>query len=70
MIREEYFSASSGLCVTIIISLSLEIFLSISIICTLVSVSSAPVGSSARSISGSFTSALAIATRCICPPDI
>ena len=37
----------------------------ISITCTLVSVSSAPVGSSARMISGSFTSARAIATRCI-----
>ena len=70
IMREEYFSASSGLCVTIIISLSLEIFLSISITCTLVTVSSAPVGSSARIISGSFTSARAMATRCICPPDI
>ena len=33
-------------------------------------VSSAPVGSSARMISGLFTMARAIATRCICPPDI
>ncbi len=38
--------------------------------CTLVSVSRAPVGSSARMISGLLTSARAIATRCICPPDI
>ena len=66
----EYFIASSGLCVTIIISLSLEISLRSSIICTLVSVSSAPVGSSARRISGLLTSALAMATLCICPPDI
>ena len=69
IILDEYFSAKSGLCVTIIISLSLEIFFSISIICTLVFVSSAPVGSSAKIISGSFTKALAIATLCICPPD-
>ena len=37
---------------------------------TLVSLSSAPVGSSAKTISGLLTKALAIATRCICPPDI
>ena len=34
-----------------------------------VAVSSAPVGSSASSSSGEFTSARAIATRCRCPPD-
>ena len=37
---------------------------------TLVFESSAPVGSSARIISGFVISALAIATRCFCPPDI
>ena len=36
----------------------------------LVSVSSAPVGSSARMISGLLTMARAMATRCIWPPDI
>ncbi len=69
MIREEYRSASSGLWVTIIISRSLEISFKISMTCTLVSVSSAPVGSSARMMSGLFTSALAMATRCIWPPE-
>ena len=38
-------------------------------ICTEVSLSRAPVGSSAKTISGLLTNALAIATRCICPPD-
>ena len=65
----EYFSAKFPLCVTIIINLSLDIFFNISITCTLVFVSNAPVGSSAKIISGSFTNALAIATLCICPPD-
>ena len=65
----EYFSASSGLCVTIIISLSFEIFFKISMTWILVFVSSAPVGSSAKIISGLFTKALAIATLCICPPE-
>ena len=69
-IREEYCSANSGLCVTIIINLLWEISLSRSIIWILVAVSRAPVGSSASRISGSLTSARAIATRCICPPDI
>nr|WP_244977503.1 hypothetical protein [Eggerthella guodeyinii] len=40
-----------------------------SMIWTLVSESRAPVGSSARMMEGSFTSARAMATRCICPPD-
>ena len=42
----------------------------IALICTLVPESRAPVGSSARRISGLLTSARAMATRCICPPDI
>ena len=70
IILVEYFAARSGLWVTIIIRRSLEISFNISITCTLVSVSRAPVGSSASIISGLFTNALAIATRCICPPDI
>ena len=64
-----YFSASSGLCVTIITNLSLAIFFINSIICTDVVESKAPVGSSASIISGLLTKALAIATLCICPPD-
>ncbi len=67
--RVAYFSASSGLCVTMMTSFVADISFKISIICTLVAESSAPVGSSARSISGSFTSARAMATRCICPPE-
>ena len=69
IILDEYFSAKSGLCVTIITSLSLDISFIKSIICTDVVVSNAPVGSSAKIISGLFTKALAIATRCICPPE-
>ena len=65
----EYFSANSGLCVTIITSLSFAISFNKSIICIDVDESSAPVGSSASNISGSLTKALAIATLCICPPD-
>ena len=37
--------------------------------CTDVAESRAPVGSSASTISGSFTRARAIATRCIWPPE-
>ena len=70
IIRLEYSSANCGLCVTIMTSLSLEISFKISIICTLVVLSKAPVGSSAKIISGLLTIARAIATRCICPPDI
>ena len=66
----EYFPASSGLWVTMITRRSFAISFISSMIWILVSLSSAPVGSSASSISGSLTSALAIATRCICPPDI
>ena len=65
-----YSFASSGLCVTITTSLSFATSFNKSITWTLVSESKAPVGSSAKTISGSFTNALAIATRCICPPDI
>ena len=69
-IRVAYCSASSGLWVTMTTNLSFATSLKRSITCTLVSLSNAPVGSSASRISGSLTSALAIATRCICPPDI
>ena len=66
----EYSSASSGLCVTIMTSLFLDISFRMAITWMLVSESSAPVGSSARIMSGSFMSARAIATLCTCPPDI
>ena len=69
IIRVAYSLASSGLCVTIITNLSFAISLIKSIICLLVLVSRAPVGSSARIISGLLTRALAIATLCIWPPD-
>ena len=65
-----YCSASSGLCVTITTRRSFATSWRRSMTCTLVSLSNAPVGSSASRISGSFTNARAIATRCICPPDI
>ena len=65
-----YSSASSGLCVTITTRRSFATSLRRSMTWMLVSVSSAPVGSSARRMSGSFTSALAMATLCIWPPDI
>ena len=68
-IRVEYFSANSGLWVTIITSFSFAISLINSIIWIDVTVSNAPVGSSANSISGSFTRALAIATLWHWPPD-
>ena len=68
-ILDEYFLASSGLCVTIIINLSFDISFNISITCTDVFESNAPVVSSASNISGSFTNALAIAILCLCPPE-
>ena len=68
MIRLAYWSARSGLCVTIMTSLSFAIFDNKSMTCSLVALSSAPVGSSASTISGSFINARAIATLCICPP--
>ncbi len=69
IMRSEYFSASWPLCVTIITSRVLDISLSISMTCILVCESSAPVGSSASIMSGLLTSARAIATRCIWPPE-
>ena len=63
--RVEYLSASSELCVTMMMSRVLEISLRRSMTCMLVALSSAPVGSSARMISGSLISARAIETRCI-----
>ena len=65
-----YCSASSGLCVTITTRRSFATSWSRSMTCTLVSLSNAPVGSSASKMSGSLTNALAIATLCIWPPDI
>lgn len=69
-VRVAYFDASSGLCVTMMMSLSFAISCSRFMICTLVSLSSAPVGSSASRMSGLLTMARAMATRCIWPPDI
>ena len=70
MMREEYCSARAGLWVTMTISRSRLISFSRSMTWTLVSVSRAPVGSSARMMSGLLTIARAMATRCIWPPDI
>ena len=70
IIRVEYSSASWALWVTIMMSRSWEISFKISMTWTLVSLSRAPVGSSARMMSGSLTRARAMATRCIWPPDI
>ena len=63
--RVAYCWASSGLCVTMTTRRSFATSFNRSITCTLVSLSRAPVGSSARRISGSFTRALAMATLCI-----
>ena len=68
-IRVAYSRARLGLCVTIITKRSRATSFKRSITCTDVDESRAPVGSSARRISGSLTSARAIATRCICPPE-
>ena len=65
-----YSSASSGLCVTITTRRSFATSFKRFMTWILVSVSRAPVGSSARRMSGSFTRALAMATLCIWPPDI
>ena len=67
--RVAYCSASSGLWVTMTTRRSLATSLSRFMICTEVSESSAPVGSSASTMSGSLTSARAMATRCIWPPE-
>ena len=67
--RVAYSCANSGLWVTITTRRSRATSFSNSMTCTLVSLSSAPVGSSARRISGSLTSALAMATLCIWPPE-
>ena len=50
-------------------SFSSESFFKVSNTCLPVLESSAPVGSSAMMISGFLTSALAMATRCFCPPE-
>ena len=67
--RVAYSWASSGLWVTMTTSRSLATSRRRSMTCTLVSLSRAPVGSSASRMSGLFTRALAMATRCICPPE-
>ena len=68
-VRVAYSAASSGLCVTMMTRRSFATSRRRSMICTPVLPSKAPVGSSASTMSGSLTSARAIATRCICPPD-
>ena len=70
IILVEYFLAISALWVTIITNLSSATSFNNSIICSLVFESNAPVGSSAKTISGLLTKARAIATLCIWPPDI
>ena len=55
--------------VTTITHLSALISFKRVIICLEVTLSKFPVGSSAKIISGFLTSALAIATLCLCPPD-
>ena len=68
--RCAYLAARSGLCVTRI-SVCPDAFRSSSSspISSPVAVSTAPVGSSASSTAGRFTSARAMATRCRSPPD-
>ena len=68
--RLAYCSASSGLCVTMTTRRSFATSFSSSMTWMLVSLSSAPVGSSASRMSGLLTRARAMATRCIWPPDI
>ena len=68
-IRVAYSWASSGLWVTMTTRRSRATSRRRSMTCTLVSLSRAPVGSSASRISGLFTRALAMATLCICPPE-
>ena len=66
--RSEYFSASWPLCVTIITSRVLDISLSISMTCIL-SASRARRRLVGEYYVGLLTSARAIATRCIWPPE-
>ena len=68
MILSEYLYASSWLWVTMMTSLSLDISFKMSMTWTDVIESRAPVGSSAKIISGSLMIARAIATLCIWPP--
>ena len=64
-------SATEGSCVTItIVSPSRFTLLSSSITSTVVLLSNAPVGSSAKITCGLAIRARAMATRCFCPPDI
>ncbi len=64
-----YFSADSLSWETTMTSVLLLIFFKRLKISSPVSLSSAPVGSSHNKISGFFTMARAIATRCFCPPE-
>lgn len=69
IILSEYFSTNSILCVTTITNLSKDIFLSISKIIMLFSLSKEAVGSSAIIIFESFINALAILILCFSPAD-
>ena len=69
IIRSAYCFANSLSCDTIKTSLSFDNFFNVSKTCLPVRESKAPVGSSAIIISGCLIKALAIATRCNCPPD-
>ena len=68
--RLAYSLANSGLWVTMTTRRSLATSFKSSMTWMEVLESKAPVGSSARRMSGLLTKALAIATLCICPPDI
>ena len=61
--------SSSWVIITIVCPYFFAVILSRAITSSLVLESRFPVGSSANIISGRFTSALAIATLCCCPPD-
>ena len=69
MIRSPNSSAPALSCVTTITVFCKEISFNNSYSSRPVSLSNAPVGSSARMILGFFISDRAIATRCFCPPD-
>lgn len=61
--------SSSWVIITIVCPYFFALIFSSAITSSLVLESRFPVGSSANKISGLFTKALAIATRCCCPPE-
>ena len=70
MIRSVKAAIFSSWVTTITVAPALWSSEKISMISMDAAVSRFPVGSSARISGGSFASALAMATRCLCPPDI